>query len=175
MHQEIQATETIEHFPAPKTPEALEKLIHDRLAGSVTEVDEQEINEQKLHWRGLDPSEALALIAGAREIISLRSDKPNTTLDWRKAISYGRGETDYQLALGFLPADDWRIEPAMTRVPSDLHQFPEVLAYQRGNFIVNGDLEPEQVRYLIVRAKGQKPGHVGRPRYFRVQAKRLGA
>lgn len=156
-------------FSIPQSSEDLEVFIHDRLSDRLKPVDINEVSSQSLHWRGLDPADALPLLTGSKEAIQLRSEMPNTTKDWQKAISYGRGETKYQLALGFMPEDDWQVKPAMTHVTEDMQQLPNVLQYQRGNFIVNGDIHPQSVRYLIIRPHGSKPGQVGESQYFRIE------
>src|SRR5689334_3585709 len=87
----------------PKTAEEFEQFIQEHLAEHVVPVDPEEVQE-RLHWRGLTPSEGVGLLTGQIEAVPLRSDKPNTTFNPHKAISFNQSRTDeiqFNLALGF--------------------------------------------------------------------------
>lgn len=154
----------------PETAKDFDEAVREILGDQLTEVSEQEIDTASLHWRGLNPAEGFGLLSGQSSVIELRSKFPNTSTDWHKAIAYNQGgeSTRYNMALGFLPEDDWSIKPAASHVSHDLKQFPETLRYQLGNFIVNGRLHKPDIRYVVVRAHGQKPGQVGSCKFYRI-------
>lgn len=142
------------------------KRIEDR----IEEADPKELDETKVMWRGMNPEEILDLICEKTDTIRIQSKKerPNTTLDWHKAISYpGR---DFTCAVGFLPGEDWKVVPATEKLPKDLSE--EALKYQRGNFIASGDLHPQDLRYLILRFP-EGPGRPGEPVVYKINYKKF--
>lgn len=144
--------------------------------GIIHEVDSRELEDVKLMWRGMDPQKALGLVFGTKSSVSLfpRDKNPNATLDWRKAIAYNRGKEDsarINAALGFVTEADWEISPAAPKLSKDTPE--EAQVYHRGNFIINGELYPRDLRYVIIRFWGKKIGKVPEPIVYEIDWKKL--
>lgn len=168
------ALETEEPFFTPETAEEFHAWAQE-LKDELEPVDPDQLKDVKLHWRGIKPGRALGFVGHQFDEYELRGDRPNTTLDPYKAISYGLEEGErpqaFTVALGFLPEKDWQISPAQTRVPEDLKGSDTVMGYQKGNFIVKGKLHREDVQYVAVRFTGDKPGQVGPIELYAYHAK----
>lgn len=164
--------QTDKDFFTPETAADFQRLVETELGKTLVEVDEDEVSTASVLWRGHNAREVVGLLEGRVPAIELHSEKPNVTLDWHKAIAYNRGGEGlkYNMVMGFLPPDDWDSRPAQETVSEDLLKFRDVAEYQQGNFVGNGTVAKQDLRYVIIRAHGDPGKDVGPCHFYKIAA-----
>jgi len=149
-----------------------EHLIETRMADLLTEVDQSEVDEYTMMWRSMDPGEIVNLLLLNQPAIQLQSPthNPNASTRWREAIAHGRGNEDhpFHLALGFLPEPS-RLKASKEHLGTLPADIPQMARNMRQNFFVlNGEIWPKDVRYLITRFAGEQEGKPSEPKFYRI-------
>lgn len=161
------------------TREEFDSFIREKLP-DIQEIDPNEfykdVERVRLLWRGMDPEQAIELLGKAIDRIELKSKsgrpKPNATYDMGKSISYIQGESNlpFNASLGFIPGREMSVEEARKEISDETKVHREIADYQRDNIICQGNLERDNVKYLLVRYHGKKPGEPGESHIYRTAA-----
>ena len=143
------------------------------LRGVLERISPAELANIKLMWRGMNGEDIFDFLEGKAPSIHLDSYRPNATTDPHKAISYiGDSRLSFNCAIGFMTNEDrMKVDSALNVIKQDVPE--EAMEYQKGNFIVNGDIAPEDARYIIIRPHGKKPGEVGAEIIYRINSKKI--
>lgn len=150
-----------------ENPKDWQDLASDLLReGRMHRVDSIKINGSKLIWRGMNPEDILNLLFGKSSNITLSSERPNVTSEWQTAISYTQKQPGIRMnaAIGFLPGENLSLQKAT--LSEDIPA--EACDLQENNFIANGEIFPENIRYLAIRFHGKK-GAVPKPIIYKIE------
>lgn len=159
-----------EDFFTPVDAEAFERFVHEDLADHLVEVPVDEVEKEKILWRGHDPHDVAGLLSGHKSDIAL--DHQYVTLHKDRAISYNRGGEDihYNVAIGFMPPDEWQSRSVADDVPADLQKSDMIMKYQRGNFEASGHITPNNIRFIAIRPHGGPGKEPGPVKYYKLAA-----
>jgi hypothetical protein len=157
-----------EEFFTPEDAASFEQFVAKELAGRLVEVSPEDVEREKILWRGHSPHDVVGLLSGHVPEIIL--DNQFVTLHKDRAISYNRGGQGirYNIAIGFMPPDEWQSRPAEELIASDLRSSKTIMDYQRGNFEATGHIHPQDVRFIAVRPHGGPGNSPGPVHYYKV-------